>query len=340
MDDRLLDKKSDLERYNISVYWRPSAWQYYSAYFWAGQQSFIGSPERTTTVGLSASYKLTSKLLFDINFQKSDFDRDQWIGSLNYTLPNNHVISLRGRHLDSDLEDKTSVMLVYAIPFGIPASRKKNIGFLRGRVYDAEDPQRRGIPNVIVNVNGVTAVTDKKGYFHFPSLKPGSYHLWVEERNIGLNRVTTLKTPLKVRIEGGEESRVDLGVTRSATLMGKVVVFRPVDKRYIFIEGKEEGKREVVEDYGLSNLLLQLENGQETIRRYTDRKGRFSFEQLRPGRWFLKVYNGNLPKFHYPEQETSKLELKPGAKEEVLIRILPRLRPLLLIEEGEIAVEE
>ena len=265
------------------------------------------------------------------------------MGQFNYTLPNKHLISLSGRYLRnrrSDREDTASVMLSYAIPFGVPVARKKSIGSLGGRVYDAESPRLKGIPDVIVNVNGASAVTDKKGYFLFPSLKPGTYDLVAEERNLGLDRVISLKTPIKVRIEGGEDRKVDLGVTRRASLRGKAVVFRPVDDRYVFVEGKEQNERELVESDGLSNVLIQLHKGETTIHRITDQRGYFSFEDLRPGMWFLKVYKESLPPFHYPEQATLKLELKPGAREEVVVRIVPRLRPLRLIDEGEISVEE
>ena len=347
LDDKLTDEMDNLERYRIYANYDPTPRQHYSGYFEAGHQTFLQKDvERTKTAGLSASYKLTHSLLFTIDLQKNGFDgetgeNDQWIGGLNYTLPNRQLISLRARHLDfkeSHAEDRTSVMISYSIPIGIPVSRKKSIGILRGRVYEAEDPQLRGIPNVVVNVNAATAVTDKKGEFLFPSLKTGPYHLWVDRGALGLNRVTTIKTPIEMTVEGGKDKRIELGVTRSTILRGKAVVFRPVDNRNIIIDGRGEGEKEIVEAYGFANLWLDLKNGKETLRRRTDQKGSFSFEGLRPGKWHLKIYDHNLPLLHYLEQGTFDLDLKPGGEEDVLIRILPRLRPLHMIEEGVISL--
>ena len=79
----------------------------------------------------------------------------------------------------------------------------------------------------------------------------------------------------------------------------------------------------------------------ETLRRLTDRRGRFIFEDVRPGKWTLKVYEAGLPEYHYLEQNTFTFELKPGGKEEVLVRVLPKVRRIEIIEEGEILeVEE
>ena len=78
-------------------------------------------------LGINASYSLTDKLSFGSTLEKIGSDRERWIGALNYTLPNDHLISLLGRysdHEESDLENTTSVMFVYTIPFGSPVSRK------------------------------------------------------------------------------------------------------------------------------------------------------------------------------------------------------------------------
>lgn len=114
----------------------------------------------------------------------------------------------------------------------------------------------------------------------------------------------------------------------------------PSSKSIHYVEGEERKVRELVASDGLSNVSIQLHKGEETIHRITDQKGCFSFEDLRPGIWILKVSKDSLPPFHYPEQATLKLELKPGAREKVRVKILPRLRPLRLIDEGEIDVEE
>jgi len=250
--------------------------------------------------------------------------------------------------------NKTSVMLTYTMPFDIPVSRKTSIGVLRGRLYDMEHPQRQGIPDAIISVNGATAVTDKKGNFKFPSLTPGTHHIRVDQEAIGFNRVTIQKTPLEITINGGAETEIKLGVVRSAILKGRVVVFSSKaeeddnegeesnnrgDKIVIEASGKTGGGR-LIEDYGLANIFVELKSESEIHRRVTDRNGDFIFEDVRPGDWTLTVYESNLPAYHYLEQNTFKFNLKPGSEEEVLVKILPQMRSINIIDTGEIFIEE
>ena len=83
---------------------------------------------------------------------------------MSHTLPFKHRISLRGRHTlcKSTIDKKeTAVMVEYRIPFGLPVCQKKNIGILRGQIYDAETQE--AIRDLVIRVNGYTAVTDSKG---------------------------------------------------------------------------------------------------------------------------------------------------------------------------------
>ena len=72
----------------------------------------------------------------------------------------------------------------------------------------------------------------------------------------------------------------------------------------------------------------------------TDRKGRFSFDDVRPGQWTLAVHADNLPEYHYLEKDTFEIELAPGDKKELLVRVLPRKRTIQVIEEGGTLIEE
>ena len=105
--------------------------------------------------------------------------------------------------------------------------------------------------------------------------------------------------------------------------------------------GKEESFEEddLRTGRGLGNTLVEITKGEEVLRQLTDEKGGFSFEDIRPGKWKLKVYDYDLPIQHYLEQEEFQIELKPGEDKEVTVRVLPRLRPIQIIDEGEIEQE-
>lgn len=131
LTDDSLPASSGIDEFNdkvldISFFWRPSGWRRSAEDFEASQQSFIEA-RQPMKLGLNASCSLTDKLFFGSTLQKIGSDRDRWIGTLNYTLPNDHLISLLGRysdHEESDPENTTSVMFIYTIPLGSPVSRK------------------------------------------------------------------------------------------------------------------------------------------------------------------------------------------------------------------------
>ena len=86
----------------------------------------------------------------------------------------------------------------------------------------------------------------------------------------------------------------------------------------------------------MANVLVEIRDPQEVLRQLTDPEGGFSFQGIRPGVWTLRVYDDGLPPQHYLEKDEARLELKPGEKSETTIRVLPRLRPIQIIEEGEL----
>jgi hypothetical protein len=260
-------------------------------------------------------------------------------------------------------------MVGYAIPFGVPVSRKTSTGILKGRVYDAENPPR-GLPRVLVRLNDLTAVTDRNGEFTFGSLRPGTYYLTLDKESIGMNRVTVQKSPLPVTVLAGKKNRIEVGVTRGAAVSGRVILFPSLGKSGEDVttsprsaadsppprtlanapgtapgattEAASAGGTETdqPEPYGLANVLVELQNPSETLRRLTDRKGRFLFEDVRPGTWTLKLHEAGLPENHYLEQDTFTFELKPGETKEILARVLLKKRPIRIIEEGGVIEEE
>jgi len=154
----------------------------------------------------------------------------------------------------------------------------------------------------------------------------------------------------KVDIEGGKETSIEIGITKSAHLTVKVMVYGfakedSLQKEYAVHKGKDKAvpkdtETDLVEEHGLANVLLVLKSELESLGVLTDRKGRVSFHDVRPGHWTLTVHADNLPEYHYLEKDTFKIELRPGEKKEILVRVLPRKRTIRIIEEGKTLIEE
>ncbi len=368
--DNLTNQSSKLERYTLSTRFRPTRRQSYSGYLrYYNDSNSSGEKRRFMTFGLNSFFQIGNRTSFDFDFQTDDYQvprherRNSLKLRLTQILPNKNKISLSGYHTSHENlqgKDETAFMIEYTVPFGFPVSRRKSIGILKGRLYDEET--KEAIPDVILRLDGATAVSDKKGNFIFPSLRPGTHYLNVDRAGIGLNRIPVQKTPLKVTVEGGKETFTEIGITQSAALFGQIMLYRfgenhsnnllqekstdrnanyyVVGERINDNASLSSDETKLVKTRELANILVEITNGSEIKRRVTDGKGRFRFEELRPGKWTLKIYDDNLPEYHYFEEDTFEFELKPGEEKEALVRVLPKKRLIRLIDEGGTLVEE
>ncbi len=361
------DARGPIQRYSLSALLNPASNQSYKAFLQFDEGGLCAGGDSRLTGGVGASFSLGKTTSLSVNFLRNQYagaisrSRDQFDLLLGHRFRNEHELLVRGRyafHDNSVEKDETCVIVEYGIPFSVPVSRKTKTAMLQGRVYDAENGQR-AIPGVVVRLNQLTTVTDRRGNFIFGSLKPGKYYLTLDKAGIGMNRLTVQSSPLGVVVAGGKRNWVEVGVTRRARVKGRVAVYPATREQNATPGWNREAERvagekaqanappgepvftanglhESADSYGLPNVLVELSNSSEVLRRFTDRKGRFLFEDVRPGDWTLKVVNAELPEHHYLEKESFSLDLKPADEKEFLARVLPRERPIQIIETGEV----
>lgn len=394
--DGLCKKSSRLDRYKVYAYFKPTLKQSYSGYvYFDNNGDFSAEGRRRITAGINSSFRIADRTFFSLNFQTSDDegsqngDRDILEIGLGHKFRNQSEVRLHGRRTAyGNLAGKygSALQVEVTIPFGLPTAVKKDYGRIKGYVYDEESNQP--LADVILKVDGATAVTDKNGNFSFPAMEPCAHYLIVSTGRIGLDRIASRKTPREVIVEGGKETRVEIGITRAASLSGHVLVYRLVDGlakghnndlladvngnngnnhhvigeddhndswnhnngHHVIGDGCDNdsshngtyhnGTLRPVKAHGLSNVLVELTDGSEVMRRLTDREGRFEFEEVRPGEWTLKIYQNNLPKYHHFDRDIFNFNLQPGQREDVLVRALPTLRSIQIIQEGGTILEE
>jgi len=340
-------RNEHIERFSFYGSFLPSGNQTYSLYARFGQERYSPDLDKSMSLGASALWIFNDKFTLSASYQKNiistasypqnifnsekDQEEDSLYATLVYTLPNKHSIGLKGRWLrmKDTKEEQSGLLISYTIPFGIPVSKKAGLGVLKGRIYDGERADQPPFPNVILTVNGATAVTNQQGEFVFPNLKPGTYFLGIEQNTIGLHRVPAEKLPLRVDLKEGETKSSDIAVIPSAHISGEVAVWASPKN------GEDSPKREK----GLGEVLMELKNGKEVVRDFTDANGKFSFRGLRPGKWTLKFHAKNLPAQHYFEKEQIQLELKPGEERTLVGKVIRRVTEIRIIDEGDIKPE-
>lgn len=245
--------------------------------------------------------------------------------SLEHRFRSGHIITARGRVSLFDPSagtNETSYALEYSVPLLVPYAHIVTDGQLRGTVKDGTGT---GIAGVLLVAGSEATVTGDKGEFFFPSLLPGPIFLGIDRSTIGVDRTTQFAMPLPLIIRGGEETMVNLIVTASAVISGRVY-------RY---EEKERSLLDSVIIYGaaggMAGVFLELTGNAGTLRRVTDNKGEFVFEEVQAGRWILKVVGGDLPEFHHPVPDSVDLIIIPGARKDIGFGIYPEKRTLQLL---------
>jgi len=312
----------------------------------------------SSDVGAAVAWKPTENLNLDLWYSKYNLDSndrpesDQFSLRVGYALLNGHSVEATVRHIQSERwEDRTSYRLAYTIPLSLPVSRKTSVGVIRGQVYDTQAPRGPGIAGVILRINAATAVTDKRGRFVFPSVAPGTYAVNVDRGSLGQGRIVEQNLPVAVKAEAGKTTSIELAVVQAASVVGTVLVVpsnangngndakdngNGTNGNGGFVVGEPGNNDARREPTGLANVLVELACGDETLRRATDQQGRFLFDTLRPGQWHLKVYDHNLPAYHYVETPEQDLTLGPGQALDITIRVLPKARQIKFIDQGVI----
>lgn len=347
LDNAVTNERGSFRRYGSSIHWLPGAGQSYSLFGSYGPSAYTGSSDATLSAGVSARWQLSEKLSAQLSYTRNTYDGligrelDQGLGSLSYEFENKSSISLVSRwssmRLDTaELSPKgaAAVLITYTMPFHAPVARKRSIGALRGRVYDAtRHAPGEGLERAIVQVGDQYAVTDAAGRFEFPSLKPGPHQLKVLEDSLSPQMAMTSALPLEVEVRAAATGEVDLAAAPAGSISVRV-------KRYAFADGSAvETSGALREECGEEGVAVEISNGRETWRAQTDRAGRVSFDRLPGGQWELRIASDALPPLHAIEEPARVVALQPGESRRVEARVLPQRRALIIVDGGEIRSE-
>lgn len=336
-NDKLLNNNKSIERYSIYASYVPTSNLTFTFYGQTGDQLYTPNLERIKNLGASATWRIDNTLSFNVNYQKNRLDwetkkeQDNFYATATYTLPNKHSIDVKYRwyQYKNTKQNDNAFLVSYSIPFSIPVAKKKGLGALKGRVFDGEKPDKAPLPNVILALNGATAVTNNQGEFTFPSIKPGTYRLLIDRSSIGVHRVSLEKLPMMVEIHENEITYVKIPIVDSCTISGEVTI----------PDAHDRSQDNPGTPKGVPDVLVEIKNGQETLREVTNSKGKFSFKGIRPGKWIVKFHANNLPAQHYINEEQGHVELKPGEERMIMRNVQARTPSIQIIDGGEIRPE-
>ncbi len=353
-DDHLADETTRGWNYRVYVTHRPSSSLFFSVFANFGDDlaSDIRGLRTSNSLGFFLSWQVRNNWLLNMWYRKSGFDSDTneeedeyEIQSL-YTFRNGHSLEFALRHeVGEDIEDETEYRLTYNIPIKIKTEKRKDLGTIEGRIYDAQMDGNPGLADVIVKCQGRTTITAVDGSFILSPLIPGEHVLEIDRQSIGWNRVPNLQSPITNYIKGmGATTNIEIGIVDSSTIAGKVVAVSHQEKGVDPAGDEQKGSVSLVgtgraEDYSTSkilpNILVEVKAGDHVIRKLTNSEGEFKFEGLYPANWALTVYDNSLPPYTYVENAKENLVLQPGQELMLTKRVLPKVRNIQMLVQGE-----
>ena len=95
--------------------------------------------------------------------------------------------------------------------------KRENIGSASGKIISAKS--RKPIANAIVDMKGMSAVTDEQGNFRFPDIYAGDYEVNVDSSHLDDNNHTTASGKgVNLRVTPNKESKIVIPLIVAASL--------------------------------------------------------------------------------------------------------------------------
>lgn len=271
--------------------------------------------------------------------QQGDMEIQAQIG-LTQTFKNQHRLRLSG--YVEPAQQHRSALLSYTVPFNMPAALKKQVGHIRGRLYDQES--RRGLADMRIQMGERLTVTDHQGRYQFISLPPATYYpSLLDQDKIGLNYMIADVAAAAIVLNAGQSLVQDIPLVQVAQLSGNVLFYKLKEENQQFTAFNRENNyqaQDLLPDRPFNDALVVLTNlkTQEIVKRLTQASGEFLFDRLRPGTWQVEVF-GNIPDGYQLKLPEAPLAIAPGAVQVLHLQLVPVIRALQMEDTAPMEVQ-
>jgi len=249
-------------------------------------------------------------------------------------------LDLSGRAYYSSRKPSLKVSLGFNVPFDVRLARLSNVGEVKGRFVNEAGA---GIPDLVVQLGGLSVLTQADGSFVFPAVPEGDHLLLLGAAAARPDMLAVPALPYRTSVRAGETVVAEFRMVQPAAVQGQVRFVQAEQRSengvsaapgedIIFGQGRPEEEAELV-----GNLVVELRRGSETLRTHTNAEGRFQFAFLLPGTWQFTVLRNALPELYRLEPETRSLKIAPGGTAQVEVRLVPVARSIQFMEGGTLS---
>jgi len=258
------------------------------------------------TLRLIINSKLNVDFLYMSNYAPDNLtDIQNTLMTNAYLNIGNHKLELTGGKrivpsIKSPISEDLYFLLRYSYQLRAPVSRLKNLGNIQGQIIVASEGLKKD--GIIMTLGDKKFISDKDGKFNFKHLVADKYYIDIDQKSLPKGVITNLKLPLEVDVKGDSTVQINLSLTKTGTIVGKIL--------FVNIENDE--------DKGKPSVLIKVTNDIETFYTRVNKNDEFICKQVKPGKWSItaSINGGNLDDYTISDA-TQSIEVEVDKSVEV-----------------------
>jgi hypothetical protein len=206
-----------------------------------------------------------------------------------------------------------------------PGTETDGYGILEGVVFNdinrngVKDKGEEGVKEVTIRLeDGSTVKTDEKGYYQFSRVAVGRHLVTLDVRRIPADYSVICPEKASFVSKLRETARVNFQLIAAARIEGRVIN-----------DVNNNGKIDP-DEKGMPDVLILLEPGNNNA--YTDEDGKFTFENILPGTYQIRLDLATLPEdFVFTSPEKLHVEVPVGGElKDMNFLIYLKPRPIMI----------
>ena len=254
---------------------------------------------------------------------------------LDYRFAGGQTLSLRERIWQNPLSegqtDAKAIYLEFRTPIRLPIGPSRSAGRAEGIIVDAGTG--KPVVGALVRLADQAAVTDKNGHVTFSGLAPAKHRVSVEATGAVAGGMLVGEAFVDVKGSDTRPAKFSLAVARGGSVRALVRVLDRANGT--LVANSPDSMVTVAME---PNVLVALASGRDTMFQSSDDRGRLDFGSVAPGKWTLVVMPGDLPEHHVFEADRIELNVKPGTRNDVELRLVPQKRAVTFIGHNDISL--
>lgn len=246
---------------------------------------------------------------------------------LDYHFANGQTLSLRERLWQNPTAGESPNMralyLEFRTPVRMPVGPSRSAGRAEGIIVDANT--RKPVAGALVRLGDQAAVTDKQGRVTFTGLAPGRVRASIDATGAAAGALLVGNAFVDISAAATRPARFSLAIARGGSVRALVT-------RLDAAGGTLAPNADSLVTVAMEpNVLVALVGERDTIYQASDDRGRVDFGAVAPGKWSLVVMPGDLPDHHVFEAGRIELNVQPGERNDVALRLVPQRRTVTFI---------